>query len=627
MNIVYAISGTPIPNRVNFLKEGGSFNAVAFKCEYGSGGVRIEDPDGNLEIAGWETFTVDDLDASPTRVWTGYIFDKSLQRGELPPAGVNRVHDCDIIDGNAALQFQVLHSNDAKRPAETDVERVQWLLTSEAITGNGNQYVEDLGLVSTLNPVSFLDKDCRQSFANAVLRTLCEIAQKNAFGYIDEYTGRAGLFYDKDESAVYVSPIRISNVIADVDGITTFYPDSEATLRQSGNERFGGVLFNWQGDPIYAQSASTIASMNNIVRDAVISDEKQIGDAATAALEALSFLNTHANESQTISVTILMPSETVNLLYAGMRMEVKFTHFTGFEDFTWTRVRSKGVRTKAVDVEGTWTTLWEVDLELWVPPVPIDDGEVIGGPECVPEASFAQLQSVNRNATGPLEYNLVWLNSGDNPDSNHAPAPLTGLLEYYLPSGSGGTGIRALGDGDLTVTLLCDVALVASGDYNAEFQVLKNGDPVLQEMHSTTGGLRFESWTTAPLTGIVSVVEGDILTVRYIDNAGYSIDTFPAGVDATDFTAEGDLCEIDPAEVPLPYLGDPVGPETPTPPPDGSTTDFTGSSGWLPGTLVVLHDGIDETANIATQDPAAGTFTLNYAPSVGSIIDIRYESR
>lgn len=625
MDIVYAIGGTPISNRVNFLKEGGSYVAMAFKAEYASGGVRIEDPAGNLDIAGWKTFTVDDMDATPTRVWTGYIFDKTLARGELPPTGVNRVHDCDIIDGNSAWQFQVLHSNDAKRPAETDVEQVQWLMTSEAITGYGNSYIEDLGLLSVTDPVDLLAKDWRGSFANAVLRNACELAGKNAFGYIDPGTGTAGVFYGKDEDAVYESTIRISNVIADVDGVETFYPDSDARLHQSGSDRYGGVLFQWQGDPIYAQSPSTIASMDNIVRDAVISDSKQIGDAATAQTEALSFLNTHATEAQTITVTILMPSESVNLLYAGHRMQVKFTHLTGFESFTWTRVRRKGVRPIGVDVEGTWTVLWQVDLELWVPPVPVADSEPIGGAECVPEASFAQVQGENRNGTGPEEYNLIWNNTGDNPDAGHAPAPLTGLLAYTDPVGTTATGIEALGDGDLTVTLLADVALVATGTYNAEFQVLKNGTPVLQEMHSTGGGLRFESWTTAPLTGTVSVVNGDILTVRYIDNAPYSTDTFPAGVDATDLTVEGDLCEIDPAEVPLPYPEDPVGPEVPTAA-YGSNTEFETAGPWLPGTLRVLHDGIDETSSVTTSDPVAGTFTLDYAPSVGSVLEVIYES-
>ena len=172
---------------------------------------------------------------------------------------------------------------------------------------------------------------------------------------------------------------------------------------------------------------------------------------------------------------------------------------------------------------------YDVDLEL----TPAEPAELT--------ATFAQLQGENRNGTGPETYNLIWNNSGDNPDAQHDPNPLVGLVEYYLPVSSGGTGFTMLGAGTVTVTLQADVALVATGDYTGVFHVYKNGVSALSQSHTSSGGLRFESWATSPLTGSFDVVNGDVLTFHYVDNAPYSTDTFPAGVDATDFTVSGSL--------------------------------------------------------------------------------------
>jgi hypothetical protein len=626
MDIVYSIGGVAITNRVNFLKEGGSFVTSAFRTEYGSGGIRIEDPAGNLNIAGWETFWVDDMDATPTRVWQGYIYDKTLERGELPPVGVNRVHDCEIIDLNAALQFQVLHSNDAKRPAETDVAKVNWLMTSEAITGYGSNLLVDGGLISSADPVDFLAVDTRRSYANAVLRTLCEIAQKNAFAYVDEYTGLAALFYDKDESAVFESDIRISNVIADEDGVTTFYPSLDASLLQSGADRYGGVLFTWQGEDIYVQSPATVTAMS-FSRDAVVADEKQIGDAATAETEAQSFLNTHAGENGTIRVTIYMPSASVNQLVAGHRMQVKFTHLPGFETFTWTRVRRRGVRPIGVDIDGTWTVLWEVVLELWVPPVPVDDTAPI---PCGTNVFLENCSHVN------LGWGNGWF---DGSGATVEVCPQGG--ERWFESGRYDNDTGLFGTGHIVSIDSVRIDWAASAE-SAEFYFEGGTYP----SGVGTGYLDSTSynWTTLLHAyngqggaGDYDNLAGTTLGAHW--NADYpgSDYTFPLGGTATyqfwrfrvpaakgnsDIaTMAGSLACVEA----LPFAGDPIT-ETPAGTVDNSNTDFTTAGPWLPGTLVVLHDATDQTAHVTTSDPVAGTFTLDYSPSFGSTIRTRYES-
>lgn len=56
--------------------------------------------------------------------------------------------------------------------------------------------------------------------------------------------------------------------------------------------------------------------------------------------------------------------------------------------------------------------------------------------------------------------------------------------------------------------------------------------------------------------------------------------------------------------------------------PDGTTVwPFTD------GSLIVLHDGFDQSSHILSYDGACGTFTLDYTPGVGSTITVRYQGR
>lgn len=666
MNIVYAIGGATLTDRVQFTKEGGPFVSAAFNGEIGTSGIRIEDPSGTLTINGWQTFTIDDMEATPTRVWTGYIWDKTVGRLGGPSVGVARVHDCDIIDLNALLQLHVLHLNDAKRPAETDAVRVPWLLTSEALSG----LVTDEGLVDTSTPVAFLAADLRRLFANAVLSEMGPAA-KNGFVYRDTASGNAALFWYADSAAVYSSSLRISNVLSDVDGTTTFAPSLDASVRQEATERYGGVSYGWQGAPIYAQSASTVAAMG-LLRDAVYSTDR-VGLLATAENQAAAFLNSHAGERDRITVTVLLPSAAVNLLYAGMRMEVKFTHLPGFTSFTWTRVRRKSFRPVGVDVDGTWTVLWEVNLELWVPPVPIDDAAV---PEC---ATIVQ--------TVAKDYSSVSFPVIDGADGWVAPTPGNHLVCLITRRGAfDGTQLFPHNSGDTEDFELDAVAAtvgMAAGDTDHVAVIgirVANGNETAMgwdhtqmsvTMHEVAGGdwsvleTQREAGTFGTHALLPSIGSAGQLCfalfisetrfpgyVEPVADAPWSVDyahgsnvvggavsePFVMYLHGTGPIVPGEVLEptgtdwggmafaIGGCEEPLPVLGDPIGPETPTGTVDNSNTDFTTAGPFLAGTLRVLHDGIDQTAHVTTSDPVAGTFTLDYAPEFGATMRTVYES-
>lgn len=60
---------------------------------------------------------------------------------------------------------------------------------------------------------------------------------------------------------------------------------------------------------------------------------------------------------------------------------------------------------------------------------------------------------------------------------------------------------------------------------------------------------------------------------------------------------------------------------------DGSTTQFTTSIGYRPGSLRVKVNGIDVTDSMIGSNPYSGQFTLNFAPRLGSEITTSYMAR
>src|SRR4029077_2659347 len=57
------------------------------------------------------------------------------------------------------------------------------------------------------------------------------------------------------------------------------------------------------------------------------------------------YLAQDAVEDSTVSCSIILDSTRVGLLSEGDRVSVKFMHLDGYEDFTWTRVKTKSLRT------------------------------------------------------------------------------------------------------------------------------------------------------------------------------------------------------------------------------------------------------------------------------------------
>ena len=233
-------------------------------------GIPFDDPTGSLTVTGWQTFTVDES-AGPTgqqRLWTGFIADRQYVRGSNDSliTGAGRVIDTTIADLNTILSFRLFPPTDstANRPSETDIARINWLL--------GTSYISQVyslnGYINTSGPVTLDAADLRGQSAQSLLTDCADQSGKNFFLYWNEATSQIGLWYDFDYSTNFTSTLQLSNVLSDVDNVTTFAYEDDATLEVDPGRVYSGVQVPYSGtsSPAYVTRPATVTAFG-VARD------------------------------------------------------------------------------------------------------------------------------------------------------------------------------------------------------------------------------------------------------------------------------------------------------------------------------------------------------------------------
>lgn len=341
------------------------------RAELGSisvGGVSPEDPAASLALVGHRPFHIEETDCSQPRLFTGWVttrnVGRSLEQGQFVGAAA-RIHDTTIVDLNACFGFRIITGADGNRPAESLSARVAWILSSTYLAG----LVDDTGKVHDFGASDPMDAtDYRGQYPDAVLSD-CNDRTGNVLNYYAFWdpapaTGvaRPGLFFDRvDETISTPCAISISNVLADIDGAAVFAPETEARLERTPEEVYSDVIVDYANGSVFRTLASTETA--HIKRGTSIS-RPHTGRASTARTQADNYLRTHANEVDRITATIHVPSTVVGLLWAGQRMDVKFSHLPGYT--AWTSMRIVASIPRPVDDLADW---YDVDLELVSPRV------------------------------------------------------------------------------------------------------------------------------------------------------------------------------------------------------------------------------------------------------------------
>jgi len=342
-------------------------NQLSVKDQAEEGAVAIstlvvDDPDGDIDFIGHRRFYIyeDTAPAGDQLIYNGFTFNERITRGPNN-VGVGRQWTLDLADVNVFLNRRIMNGADANRPAETDTERIQALLTMTEL----NTVDDDTFVNTTADTVDMDAADYRGQNVGQYIDDCRQASGKNAYVYYNETLGEYGLWYDFAQSSLYDSACKLSNVLSDIDQDTVFeYTDDDRTSWNRDPTRVAsGVYleFDGVGSPVYAQDPGTTATFAAIDWAAPSVNVKTL---AKATARATRYLFDAASEDVKLHVVALMPRAKVNAIKKGQLVEFKGSHFPGFEDYVTCRVLNRTVNEISEDPYLSFEV--ELDLDPWV---------------------------------------------------------------------------------------------------------------------------------------------------------------------------------------------------------------------------------------------------------------------
>jgi hypothetical protein len=289
-------------------------------------------------------------------IFDGYIADKTI--GRLPtegpdddPSVLGRRWTLQLADVNSVLSRRIITGADGVRPAETDVARINWLLSSsdKYLSNTRDTWDYPSAYVSSASPVNMDAADVRGQTAFDVLNDCAQASGKNWFVRYNEQNdtypptngGALQLWYDFDTSSTFRSTARLTNVRADVDNVTTFAVFPDAQLTRDANRVYSGIYITYDGGSLYQQSTNVANLFQQ--RDAAVS-APNVKSSAKASARATRYLADATTEDDRITCSYLVPKQYVNSIREGQSFQAKFTHLPGWDTgYNYMRVLRRSV--------------------------------------------------------------------------------------------------------------------------------------------------------------------------------------------------------------------------------------------------------------------------------------------
>ena len=367
MTIGVEIDGTPVS--VSRIIIGGSISQSISSLPMSAdgtgsqGGITFDDPDGSYTHRGWSIVKVDEDDCTvaPTLFYGG-TWNRKESRGTYRD-GPGRIIDTTINDSNVFLSLRILGGDTATFPKDqTDTDRIAALLADASLDG----LVQDLGLVATTGlPLPQLY--AQGMTPGEVLSDIASHYGQIFFTYWDQTAEAVGLFFDFADSTTFTCALSISNVLSDIsldaNEVVTgdvYPPQVDGSLDITPEDVYSRVRFKYAGGVVWRSNATTAAAFfpEPLRYGSVQVENDRIGELATATTFADHFLATHSTERVKVTFTVRLPSTRVGEIQAGMRISLRFSHLTGFETATWTRIEV--INRIPVDV---FPPAWDVTCE------------------------------------------------------------------------------------------------------------------------------------------------------------------------------------------------------------------------------------------------------------------------
>lgn len=299
--------------------------------QVGQGTITIDDAPGTLDLISHKLIRIGEDDCTDEVLFRGFAGAEQIVRGTRRQ-GMGRTPALNTLDMNAKAGFKVIRGRAwRKRPVESVGDRLTDLLASDFVAFHDNGFVD--------YPTALVDGgDLRGMRPGDVLTDLATRVGFNWFIYWDEDATQASLWFkDSNTSTAYSSTLRISNVISDIDGTTTFEASGDTSFTRDPTNLVSGVWMPFKKGNVYRTRPETEDTYEPRDGTAPSSRTKR---RKRARLIADRYLRHHKDPEDRIETTVLLPSSRVNLIKAGQRLEAKFSHLTteGYGNFTWMRV-------------------------------------------------------------------------------------------------------------------------------------------------------------------------------------------------------------------------------------------------------------------------------------------------
>ncbi len=637
MSLVVKLNGSTLPAARVRLRGNGDQGFGAAQNADGSmaqGGIVFDDPDSSLDVKGWMPVVVTEPDCVKERLFTGWVGDRTYRRGHYK-SGDGREIDTTLLDPNVLLTLHRINGSDSLRPAETDTARLAWLLGSGYIP-----LVEDLGLVNGAGRM-FDATQYKGQLPQDVLNDLAGPRGQIFFVYWNNALDGLGLFFDDPEATGWDSPLSISNVLSDVDDIQDpsalcFAPYAGAESFVDPSDVFSDGRYVFNGGAVYDHIDATrteFFSGDLGHRDTLIENDR-VGSPTTAATFLHRILVRDSKEAQSIDLTVRLPSSKVGYIQSGHRLAVRLSYVPGFETFAYTRVES-------LTIVQTEDRRDYYDMGLHLSTHGLSGGGGTGNPGGDPGNGGGGTQPYPYQPPVPQEWCATTSGSGISASSiaysGSGPGWVVGQESYRGQfAGSVSIEIESFAIAGYTaISNYCYISIYYSWDGGPLFQVAVDAEftsapgTFTNQLCWNAGSIsrcQGESDGTPYPTTPSNILDPDpgsptLHTLRLFgikaeqaDNVGPATFCVTIG-DVSDVPAVGSPVvvpnEIAPADPPQP--GSPVIDEL-VGTGDGTTVTFTTAHPYVLNSLKVYVDGVQIIAGLTQTDPAAGSFTLDFAP-------------
>jgi len=317
---------------------------VTMSAEEGAVGAStliVDDPDGTLDIVGLKNIVISETLATGSNTIIGSFVaaERTIDRGPFE-VGAARQWTVSLLDVNTIASWRVHVGGGNNRPAETDVQRMQWLMGTSELG-----QVADTTFLDTSGPVAMDAVDYNGQTSIQVLDDCAQASGKNYFIYYRQASLTPALWYGFSGSTAYTSSIRLSNdlddIVNDAYGLT-FAISDDTTLERSPSRVNSGAYVPFDGGNVYEQRASIYDAFRR--RDAVM-PSLNVKSRAKATARAQRYLDVMATEEDRITTSYRVPAAQVNFMREGMRCQFRATHLPGYEGpFQYMRALSRKVK-------------------------------------------------------------------------------------------------------------------------------------------------------------------------------------------------------------------------------------------------------------------------------------------